>query len=80
MVALSLRVNGSSERASGENRSLYFRGRKRAPVGITIVIALAISSDGSLSEPLRRAAINLVLKRCSKIREQAGDTGRSGGD
>ncbi|MCH8343263.1 MAG: protein kinase [Planctomycetes bacterium] len=43
-------------------------------------VADRVRTDASLSEPHRRAAINLVLKRCSAIRKQARDTGRSGSD
>ena len=34
-------------------------------------VAVEVRSDASLRAPLRRAAINLVLKRCSELREQA---------
>ena len=40
-------------------------------------VADRVRTDVSLSKPLRRAALNLVLKRCSEIREQARGTGRS---
>ena len=39
-------------------------------------VAGRVWTDASLSEPLRRAAINLVLKRCSQMREQARRAGR----
>ncbi len=35
-----------------------------------------VRTDASLSDPLRRAAINLVLKRCSEMREQAREAFR----
>jgi len=34
-------------------------------------VAGLVRTNASLSDPLRRAAINLVLKRCSELREQA---------
>ena len=34
-------------------------------------VAVEVRSNASLRAPLRRAAINLVLKRCSELREQA---------
>ncbi|MCZ6446262.1 MAG: hypothetical protein O6758_08755, partial [Planctomycetota bacterium] len=43
-------------------------------------VAERVRTNETLSEPLRQAAINLVLKRCSEIREQARDTGRSEDD
>ncbi|MCH8006262.1 MAG: hypothetical protein IH888_08540, partial [Planctomycetes bacterium] len=43
-------------------------------------VADRVRDDASLSEAHRRAAINLVLKRCSEIREQARDTERSEDD
>ena len=43
-------------------------------------VAERVRTNETLSEPLRQAAINLVLKRCSEIHEQARDTGRSEDD
>ena len=40
-------------------------------------VAGQVRDDASLSEPLRRAALNLVLKRCSQMREDAADRRRS---
>ena len=34
-------------------------------------VAGRVRTEGSLSDPLRGAAINLVLARCSEMREQA---------
>ena len=51
------------------------RLRRGADVLVTLhdcsAVAGRVRDDASLSEPLRRAAINLVLKRCSQMRERA---------
>ncbi len=38
-------------------------------------VADRVRADASPSVPLRRAALNLVLRRCSEMREQARETG-----